>query len=157
MARRLREARESELVLSEFVPFRLSVLSNTVSEGIATQYRERFGLTIPQWRVIAILGQVPDLSAKAVAARTAMDKVAVSRAVAGLLDAGRIERRAVPQDGRSSCLSLTAEGRAIYDEVAVIARAYEADLLSALTGAERQQLNEMLDRLAARASAARLW
>ncbi|MBB4657880.1 MarR family winged helix-turn-helix transcriptional regulator [Parvularcula dongshanensis] len=157
MTETVQRARESELVLSEFVPFRLSVLSNTVSEGIAAQYRERFGLTIPQWRVIAVLGQSPDLAAKAIAARTAMDKVAVSRAVAGLLEAGRIERRVSPADGRSSRLSLTEAGRAIYDEVAVIARSYEAELLSVLSGKEREVLNRMLDRLAKQASPSGLW
>src|SRR3546814_1367690 len=74
------------LELERFLPYRLSVLSNRVSQKIADTYAERFGLAVTEWRVIAVLGRYPDLSAGAVAERTAMDKVAVSRAVARLLE-----------------------------------------------------------------------
>lgn len=67
------------LDLEHFLPYRLSVLSNTVSTALAGAYARRFGLSIPQWRVIAVLARTPGLSAAAVAERTAMDKVAVSR------------------------------------------------------------------------------
>ena len=80
------------LDLEHFLPYRLSVLSNRVSGAIARVYSERFGLGVTEWRVMAVLGRYPDLSAGEVAQRTAMDKVAVSRAVAGLVDAGRVER-----------------------------------------------------------------
>src|ERR1700754_4084535 len=69
------------LHLEHFVPYRLSVLTNIVSMSIAEAYEREFGLSIPQWRVIAVLARYPDLSAIEVAERTAMDKVAVSRAV----------------------------------------------------------------------------
>ena len=78
------------LVLEDFLPYRLSVLSNTVSTAIAGAYHERFGLSIPEWRVLCILAMTPDLSAAEVAQRTAMDKVAVSRATASLLKMRRI-------------------------------------------------------------------
>ena len=68
------------LQLENFLPYRLSVLTNLVSSAIAGAYRERFGLSIPEWRVVAVLANSPDLSAAEVAQRTAMDKVAVSRA-----------------------------------------------------------------------------
>ena len=77
---------DNPLHLDRFIPYRLSVLSNTVSMIIAGAYEREFGLSIPQWRVIAVLARYPDLSAVEVAERTAMDKVAVSRAVQGLLD-----------------------------------------------------------------------
>ena len=80
-----RRASTTRLDLDHFVPYRLSVLSNRVSDAIARHYSERFGLSIPEWRVMAVLGQTPGLSARDVAARTAMDKVQVSRAVACLL------------------------------------------------------------------------
>ena len=80
------------LHLEHFVPYRLSVLTNIVSMSIAEAYEREFGLTIPQWRVIAVLARYPDLSAIEVAERTAMDKVAVSRAVQGLLADRRLVR-----------------------------------------------------------------
>ena len=76
----------AELDLEHFLPYRLSVLSNRVSDAIARVYSERFALGVTEWRVMAVLGRYPDLSASEVAQRTAMDKVAVSRAVARLLD-----------------------------------------------------------------------
>src|SRR4030095_4990137 len=81
-----------KLHLDRFVPYRLSVLSNIVSMSIAAAYEREFGLTIPEWRVIAVLARYPDLSAIEVAERTAMDKVAVSRAVQRLIATRRLER-----------------------------------------------------------------
>ena len=81
----------TELILEEFLPYRLSILSNTVSSSIASTYEKRFGLSIPEWRVIAVLGRFPGISAVEVAQRTMMDKVAVSRAVSKLIKRGRID------------------------------------------------------------------
>src|SRR5471030_719714 len=82
----------TRLDLDRFMPYRLSVLTNRVSHAIARHYSQRFSLSIPEWRDMAVLGQTPGLSAREVAARTAMDKVQVSRAVASLLRAKRIAR-----------------------------------------------------------------
>ena len=94
---------DNPLHLDRFLPYRLSVLSNTVSMSIAGAYEREFGLTIPQWRVMAVLARLPDLSAVEVAERTAMDKVAVSRAVQALLGSKRRlarvrQRRSAPLD-----------------------------------------------------------
>jgi DNA-binding MarR family transcriptional regulator len=78
------------LELERFLPYRLSVLSNRLSNAIARSYEQRFQLSVTEWRVIAVLGRFPGLSANEVAERTAMDKVAVSRAVARLLESGRL-------------------------------------------------------------------
>ena len=75
-------APHAQLDLDRFLPYRLSVLSNRISTSVAQMYSEHFQLTITEWRVMAILGRYPDLSANEVAQRSAMDKVAVSRAVA---------------------------------------------------------------------------
>src|SRR5665213_4574208 len=107
----------ARLDLDHFLPYKLSVLSNRVSDAIARHYSERFGLSIPEWRVMAVLGQTPGLSARDVAARTAMDKVQVSRAVASLMRAKRIARVGDAKDGRITRLSLTRHGTAIYDEI----------------------------------------
>ena len=103
----------SQLKLDRFVPYRLSVLTNTVSRALALGYAERFGLTIPQWRIVAVLGHDPDLSAVEVAKRTVMDKVSVSRAVTALESDGRLIRRVDSSDRRRSLLRLSAAGRAV--------------------------------------------
>src|SRR5215471_10118468 len=78
------------LILERFLPYRLSILSNRVSRAIALRYADAFGLTIPEWRIIAVLGRRPGLTATQVAEATEMDKVAVSRAVAKLVAAKRV-------------------------------------------------------------------
>ena len=135
------------LDLEHFLPYRLSVLSNRVSGAIAQVYSDRFGLGVTEWRVMAVLGRYPDLSAGEVAQRTAMDKVAVSRAVAGLVDAGRVERETHGDDRRRSVLRLTADGRAIHDAVAPLALAFERRLLDGMAQEERDVLFRLLDRL----------
>lgn len=135
------------LDLDRFLPYRLSVLSNTVSQAIAELYGDRFDLTVTQWRVIAVLGRHPDLSAVEVAERTRMDKVAISRAVAELIAAGRLNRSTDRSDRRRSVLNLSAAGRAVYDEIAPLALACEARLQSVLTAAERETLEHILDKL----------
>jgi DNA-binding MarR family transcriptional regulator len=135
------------LELEQFLPYRLSVLSNRISGAIAREYSQRFGLGVTEWRVMAVLGRYPDLSAGEVAQRTAMDKVAVSRAVASLLEAGRLQRDIHGGDRRRSVLRLSPAGHAIYDEVAPLALAFERNLLGDMEAAERALLFRLLDRL----------
>jgi len=135
------------LDLEQFLPYRLSVLSNTVSSALAGAYARRFGLTIPQWRVVAVLARSPGLSAAGVAERTAMDKVAVSRAVTGLVRAGRVRRLLAPADRRRSVLTLTARGRLVYERIIPLALAYERRLMAELSPQERLQFDELLARL----------
>lgn len=137
------------LLLADFLPYRLSVLSNRISRSIADGYEERFQLTLPEWRVMAVLGEEPDLSAGQVADRTAMDKVAVSRAVSKLLEAGRIERHFANEDRRRSVLALSEDGNKIYHEVIPIALGYEAKLLEKFSETEKNQLNSLLLKLSA--------
>lgn len=137
----------AQLDLEHFLPYRLSVLSNRVSSTIARIYTERFALSITEWRVMAVLGRYPDLSANEVAQRTAMDKVAVSRAVARLLEAGRLQREIHGDDRRRSVLRLSEAGYRIYDEVAPMALAFERRLLEGINDDERAVLFRLLDRL----------
>lgn len=139
------------LTLETFLPYRLSVLSNTVSTSIAKTYAERYDLSVPAWRVMAILGRFPGLSAAEVAERTAMDKVAVSRAVSQLLKAGRIERSFADDDRRRSVLKLSAAGWEVYDEVVPMALALERDLLETLSAVDRETLDRLIDTLFTRA------
>jgi DNA-binding MarR family transcriptional regulator len=140
-------ASKPQLNLDTFLPYRLSVLSNRVSDAIARQYSERFDLSIPEWRIIAVLGQTPNLSARDVARRTAMDKVQVSRAATSLVEARRVARSEDTDDARISRLSLTAKGRAIYDEVAPLALRLESLLLSSLSAQERDTLENLMHKL----------
>lgn len=141
----------TDLKLEEFLPYRLSVLSNTVSTTVARAYDKRFNVSIPEWRVIAIIGRFPGLSAVEVAERTMMDKVAVSRAVTKLIKKGRIDREFADADKRRSILSLSEEGRKLHDEIAELALAFERDLLEGLSLEERERLDSVMERLLARA------
>jgi DNA-binding MarR family transcriptional regulator len=143
--------RHQKLHLEKFLPFRLSVLSNTVSSAIAAAYFANFGLTIPEWRVMAILAANPGLSAAEVTARTAMDKVAVSRAVASLLAAGRLRRTTVPADRRRTHLALTTAGAAVYSRVVPMALDYERKLVAPLSKRDRATLDRILRELLGRA------
>jgi DNA-binding MarR family transcriptional regulator len=145
-------ADERRLDLEHFLPYRLSVLSNRVSSAIARQYSARFGLTIPEWRTMAVLGGTPRLSAREVALRTAMDKVQVSRAVASLMRKKRVERATDENDGRVTRLALTDKGRAIYDEIAPLALHLEDLFLSALSPEERMTLDRLMTKLSRQSS-----
>lgn len=138
------------LDLERFVPYQLSLLSNVVSQEIAEAYGERFGLAITEWRILAVLGRFPGMSAAGVAERSAMDKVAVSRAVARLLERGLLHRETHGDDRRRSVLELSEAGRKVYSEVAPLALSYERELLAPLSEEERQLFSRMLDRLGER-------
>lgn len=140
-------AGNTALELEKFLPYRLSVLSNTVSQAIAREYEDRFQLSITEWRVVAVLGRYEGLSAREVAERTAMDKVAVSRAVAELMKDGRVRRATADHDKRQSVLSLTAKGRKVYDEVAPLALQHEQRLLAHLDAQEREWLGRIIEKL----------
>lgn len=142
------------LDLEHFLPYRLSVLSNRISEGIAQTYRNRFGLSVTEWRAIAIVGRYPRIAATEVAQRSAMDKVAVSRAVRNLLERGLLEREASDSDRRAKHLTLSEDGQDVYDRIVPEARAYEQRLLAALDPDDRAALDRAIDRLAAAAEPA---
>jgi DNA-binding MarR family transcriptional regulator len=127
------------------------VLSNTVSSAIAAAYFAHFGLSIPEWRIMAVLAANPGLSAAEVTARTAMDKVAVSRAVATLLAAGRLRRTTVRADRRRTHLQLTSAGSRVYAQVVPMALAYERGLLASLSKRDRATLDRLLRVLLGRA------
>ena len=143
---------DDELILEDFLPYRLAVLSNTVSTTVARAYDKRFNVSIPEWRVIAILGRFPGLSAVEVAERTLMDKVAVSRAVTKLIKNGRIDREFADSDKRRSILNLSEDGQKLHDEIAALALHFERDLLDGFTKEEMENLNSVMERLLARAS-----
>jgi DNA-binding MarR family transcriptional regulator len=136
-----------DLDLEHFLPYRLSVLANLVAGGLSKLYQDRFDLKLPEWRVMAVLGRQHSLTASEIADVTAMDKVAISRAVARMVDQGRIAARGDPHDKRRVLLSLTASGQAIYAEVVPLALATQAQLLGSLADADKHQLDALLARL----------
>jgi DNA-binding MarR family transcriptional regulator len=142
-------ARHAPIELEKFVPYQLSIVSNTVSEEIAREYRERFDLGTTEWRVMAVLARHDGegLSARAVARLTAMDKVAISRALARLVAKGRVLRRTHRGDKRRSVLRLSAAGWRIHDAVAPLARRHEREFLERLDDGERRSLAQILDKL----------
>ena len=114
------------LQLDAFVPYRLSFTSNLVSDTIAGAYAALFGLTIPEWRLVAVIAENAGITPQAIGARTRMDKVSVSRAAIALAERRLVERRPNLADRRSHLLVLTPAGRDLYAEVAPKALELEA-------------------------------
>jgi DNA-binding MarR family transcriptional regulator len=143
--------------LAGFLPYQLSVASNAVSDLIAERYRKRFALKIPEWRVMAILGDHGEgeggkaMTQRALTAATLMDKVAVNRAVKVLEERGLVARVPNPVDGRSHLLELTEEGRAIHAEVMPLALATERDLLAGLDPQEIETVRRVMAAIRQRA------
>jgi len=138
---------EDGLKLDAYLPYRLSVASNAVSGLIARAYEDRFGLTVPQWRLLCVLAEDGKLSQVQIVARTVMDKVTVSRAAQGLVKRRLVGRSQNKADGRSQLLTLTAEGRSLFAEIAPLALAYEAALIAGLAPEEVTLLKRLLTRL----------
>ncbi len=139
--------RPSKLSLDRFLPYRLSVASNAVSTRISQDYRKRFGLKIAEWRLIAILAETHAMTPQMLGETTRMDKIAVSRAASALIERGLVEASDNPDDGRSHLLSLTPDGKALYDEIAPAALETEAHLLASFTADEQQMFGALLRRI----------
>lgn len=143
----------NRLKLEDFLPYRLSIASNRVSGAIATAYQALFGLRIPEWRVIAVLGEGGEMTQQAIGRVTQMDKVTVSRAAIALVDRGLAKRSPNADDQRSHHLSLTKAGRMLYDEVTPMAVAIDQQIFAGFSAEEMTSLREMLERLERAAAA----
>jgi DNA-binding MarR family transcriptional regulator len=137
----------AQLRLQDYLPYRLSVASNAVSRLIARAYEQRFGLKIPQWRLIAVLADEGPLTPQALCGRTIMDKVTVMRAAQRLLQRRLLRRLPNRQDRRSHRLALTRSGARLYRQIVPLALACEAHLLRGLAPAEVARLDRLLRRL----------
>jgi DNA-binding MarR family transcriptional regulator len=137
------------LKLPQFVPFRLNRLAGAVSEYLALIYRDRFSLVVPEWRVMATVGQERGCTAQFIAASTRMHKTRVSRAIAQLLRRGLVERAASALDRREMQLRLSAAGRRMYAQLVPLALSREEELLTCLSAAERRAFLAALERLEA--------
>lgn len=133
--------------LESFLPYRLSLLSNRVSEAIADSYRQTHQISMSEWRLILVLGQYSESTATELMGYTAMDKVRVSRAVKSLTEKQLISVKSHALDGRSRSLSLTASGLELRLDVIPKARICEADLNQALTPDEISLFSDLIDKL----------
>lgn len=138
---------DARLVLDDFIPYRLSVTSNLVSDSIARAYESLFGLTIPEWRLVAVVAETGGITQQAIGAKTLMDKVTVSRAAIALVDRGLLARRANAEDRRSHLLELTDAGRDLYAAVTPKALDLERRIFSAFEPAEVARFMDMLRRI----------
>jgi len=149
------QAPKQALDLEKFLPYRLSVLAQIVSESLHDLYAGPFGLTVTQWRVMAALGRFGPSTASDVGQHIVMDKVAVSRAVAGLMKRGLVERATDREDRRRASLRLSARGRTMHARIVPLALEYEERLYAALGAEERHRFDALSDRLFIHAQALR--
>ena len=139
--------------LDDFLRSRMALLTNTVSAGIARSYRDLLQISVIEWRIMAVLGRYPGLTAKEIGERTAMDKVAISRAVKTLVERGLLERVTDPEDRRRMHLQLSpGPGQNLLEEVIPLAQAYEQHLLATLTPKEQGVLSNLLTKLQQKAA-----
>lgn len=143
---------QAPLKLEQFLPYQLNVVASLVSQALSRVYARRYGIGVPEWRVLVTLGQYRVMTAKAIGAHTHMHKTKVSRAVALLEKRRLLARRANREDKREAFLSLTAAGRAMYEELAPHALDFASRLTEILTPDDRDAFNRALQQLTARSA-----
>lgn len=141
------------LRLESFLPYRLVMLADEVSQSLSRIYGRRHGLANPEWRVLAALGQHGGMTATEIGRNSRMHKTKVSRAVAELERRGLLVRTASQADLRVLHLALTDAGRAVYDDIIPLAVEFATDLASGLSPDDAAALDRLLSALMARASA----
>ncbi|WOI54521.1 MarR family transcriptional regulator [Parvularcula sp. LCG005] len=137
----------SAFQLESFIPYRIVALGRSMGLVLSSEYEDEFGLSMPEWRTLAIIGQYEEVTATQVVAETPMDKVAVSRASARLVEKGLVERNQREEDRRSVLMRLTDDGRQIFDEIARRVLATERLMLSRLTTEEQDVLHQLLSKV----------
>jgi DNA-binding MarR family transcriptional regulator len=140
------------LKLEDFLPYRLNVVASLTSQALARIYGERYGIGVPEWRVLVTLGQYGTMTGKAIGAHSHMHKTKVSRAVTQLEKRKLLARRTNREDLRESFLSLTPAGSAIYQELAPVALEFARRLADAIAPADRMAFERAVDRLTERSA-----
>jgi DNA-binding MarR family transcriptional regulator len=135
------------LILDQFLPYRLSITSNLVSGAVADTYKALFGLTIPEWRLVALIAEQEGITQQEIGSLSQMDKVTVSRAAIALADRGLIERRPNPTDKRSQRLALSEAGRDLYAAVTPKALEMERAVFGRFSASELETFTAMLQRI----------
>lgn len=151
VSRKSPPGKKRELILENFAPYRIVSLGHAISGRLAGAYRDE-NITIPEWRVLAVVAQAKSLAARDVVKRTPMDKMTVSRAVASLEAKNFVTRATSENDRRVSVLALSKEGRALFDRVATLALEFEDSLFAALEPEEAALFHSVLQKLEERAA-----
>jgi DNA-binding MarR family transcriptional regulator len=138
---------ERSLRLNDFIPYRISFTSTLLSESIAGIYERLFGISIPEWRVMAWLGELDGITQQDICTHTRMDKVTVSRATIALTDRGYVDRRPNPQDRRSHLIGLSVQGRALYANIAPKALELESRIFSRFDAGQIDLFMAMLEQI----------
>jgi DNA-binding MarR family transcriptional regulator len=147
-----RAPHEAPLKLEEFLPYRLNVVASLTSQALSRVYAERYGIGVPEWRVLVTLGQYGTMTGKAIGAHSHMHKTKVSRAVALLEERKLVMRRPNRADLREAFLALTPAGRAMYDDLAPIALDFANRLAEVMDPADRATFERAVDRLTERSA-----
>ena len=140
------DPQQIQLILEQFIPYRLSILTNIISSSLSDTYKEKFQLSITEWRILAVLGEYPGVSADEVSTKTQMEKSSLSRAIAKLIRRKLIQREFSQIDQRRSILTLTESGLSIYNKVVPLAVEFERQLLKCFSGSEYEQFRKLLER-----------
>lgn len=139
------------LDLDDWIPYQFSYISNYASHYLENLYKARFGITVPGWRVMAFLAMHAPLSAKELAAHTAMDQVQVTRAINQLHSIGMISRRVDTVDRRKVVLRLSPRGSEVYETIVPYACGIENTLLADLSETEIEMLRKITNKVFATA------
>jgi DNA-binding MarR family transcriptional regulator len=156
MAARKKTKLEAPFSLRGFLPYQLAVLADYTSTRFAEVYSEKFGLSIPEWRVLATVGERAMQRAKDIQAERHLHKTVVSRAIARLRARGLVELKSNADDRRESFLLLTPKGRKLYSEIVPLARVYSDEIVASLSPRERAGLERGLEGMMKRVDAERL-
>lgn len=135
------------LTLERYLPYRLSILSNLISSIIAQRYKDKFSLSVTEWRIMAVLGEYPGASADEVSAKTQTEKSIISRALQKLLQRHLVLREVDQSDRRRQNLTLTEMGRTVYQDIVPMSYDYEDRLLSCLNESEQKNLDSLIEKL----------
>ena len=142
-----KNADRSILTLERYLPYRLSILSNRVSGRIAETYGDKFAISVTEWRIMAVLGEYPGISADEVSNKTQIEKSILSRAISKLLNRNLLNREIDPADKRRSMLKLSKTGQSVYDEIVPIAYDMEKELPNCFNAEETEAFSKLVDRL----------
>ena len=133
--------------LERFLPYRLNVVTEAVSRALSQLYNDRHGISIPEWRIIATLGQYRRMTAKDIGAHSRMHKTKVSRAVARLIEREFLLRAVNEDDQREAFLELSPKGRNVYEDLVPRALAFAQELSDSFTAEEQRVLDSVLTKL----------
>jgi DNA-binding MarR family transcriptional regulator len=137
------------LALEDFLPYRLNRLADAISRDFSATYREQLGITRPEWRLLATLGQYGTMTATEIGRHSAMHKTKVSRAVTALEQRRWVVRETDQRDRRAEHLKLTAAGEQTYRTMVPVAKAYQRRLEKAMSIARFAEFHHGLERLEA--------